>query len=148
MIFGRLNRLDRYRGLSPALDTAIDFLSTQDLSTLAMGKTVIDGDTVFVNRFDYVTAPDNITEGHLRYIDLHVVLEGEENIGVADVAALCETDRNEAEDFLGFSGAFTAVCTLRPGDFLITFPEDAHSPKLQVHAPVAVKKAVFKILDG
>lgn len=147
MIFGRLERIGRYRGLGKALDTAIDFLTRQDLASLPLGKTEVDGESVYVNRFDYDTVPENITEGHLQYIDIHVVVEGEEKVGVADVLSLRETDRKEEEDFLGFSGEFTSVCTLRPGDFLIVFPEDAHSPKLIYRESSHVKKAVVKVLD-
>ena len=148
MIYGKLERLDRCRGMSRALDTAIDFLRTQDFSALPMGKTVIDGDSVFVNRFDYETLETSITEAHLRYIDIHVVLEGEEKIGVADLSTLRETERREDEDFIGCEGEFESVCTMRPGDFLITFPEDAHCPKLQFRGPSAVKKIVVKVLDA
>lgn len=147
MIFGRLDRLDRYRGITPRLDKALDFLKTQDLAALPMGKTVVDGDEIFINRFDYETAQTSITEGHMAYTDIHVVLAGEEQIGVADVAVLQQTDRRDEEDFLGFSGPFTSMCTMRPGDFLISFPEDAHCPKLWVSGPCGVKKIVVKVLD-
>lgn len=146
MIFCKLDRLDRYRGLSPHMDTAIRFLKEQDLGALPMGKTVIDGENVFVNRFDYETGPEAITEGHLRYIDIHVVIGGEEQVGVADVADLCEIERAEAEDYIGFRGPFQSTCILRPGDVLVTFPEDAHSPKRQNGSPCHVKKAVVKVL--
>ena len=43
MIYGRLDRLDRYRGLSARLDKALDFLKTQNLTALPAGKTVLDG---------------------------------------------------------------------------------------------------------
>ncbi len=146
MIFCKLDRLGRYRGLSPHMDAAIRFLEKQDLSALPMGKTAIDGENVYVNRFDYETGPEAITEGHLRYIDVHVVVEGEEQVGVADVTALCEIERNEAEDYIGFDGPFQSACVLRPGDVLVTFPEDAHSPKRQNGSPCYVKKAVIKVL--
>lgn len=146
MIFCKLTRLGRCRGLSPHLDAAIRFLEEQDLRALPMGKTVIDGENVYVNRFDYETGPEAITEGHLRYIDVHVVLEGEEQIGVADVAALEEIERKADEDYIGFRGPFQSVCVMRPGDVLVTFPEDAHSPKRQNGSPCHVKKAVVKVL--
>lgn len=146
MIFCKLDRLGRYCGLSPHLDAAIRFLEEQDLRALPMGRTAIDGENVYVNRFDYETGPEAITEGHLRYIDIHVVLEGEEQIGVADVAALEEIERKADEDYIGFRGPFQSVCVMRPGDVLVTFPEDAHSPKRQSGSPCHVKKAVVKVL--
>jgi len=148
MIYGRLDRLDRYKGLSARLDKALDFLKTQNLTALPAGKTVLDGEALFVNRFDYKTAQESVTEAHRAYTDIHIVLEGEERVGVADVALLRQTESREEEDFIGFEGAFGSVCTLRPGDFLIVFPEDAHCPKLCASGPAEVKKIVVKVLDG
>ncbi|MTM05728.1 DUF386 family protein, partial [Turicibacter sanguinis] len=38
MIIGKLKDLPRYKGLNQNLDTAIDFISNHDLSTLPLGK--------------------------------------------------------------------------------------------------------------
>ena len=147
MIFCKQKDLNRYLGLSHHLDTAIRFLSEADLQTLAMGKNVIDGEAVYVNRFDYDTVIDPITEGHLRYIDIHVVLEGEEIVAVSDPSVLTEIERKEDEDYIGFQGKFQSMNILRPGDVLICFPEDAHSPKRICGAESChVKKAVVKVL--
>lgn len=70
-----------------------------------------------------------ITEGHLRYIDIHVVLDGEEVVAVSDTTMLTEIERKEDEDYIGFQGELQSLNILRPGDVLICFPEDAHSPK-------------------
>ena len=149
MIFCKKKDLGRYLGICDNLDTAIRFLQENDLTKLAMGKNVIDGDAVYVNRFDYDTAPNPITEAHIRYIDIHIVLEGEEVVGVADVSVLQKVERKEEEDYIGYSGHFQSFNTLRPGDILIVFPEDAHSPKrMSQEVPVHVKKAVMKVLAG
>ena len=133
MIFCKLDQLGRYRGLSRHLDTAIRFLEEGGASRLAMGRNEVDGEA--------------ITEGHLRYIDVHVVLSGQEEIGVADVSTLREVERREEEDYILFSGPFQCVCVMKPGDVLITFPEDAHSPKRRNGPPCHVEKAVIKVLN-
>lgn len=147
MIFCKLDQLGRYRGLSRHLDTAIRFLEEGGASRLAMGRNEVDGEAVYVNRFDYDTAEEAITEGHLRYIDVHVVLSGQEEIGVADVSTLREVERKEEEDYILFSGPSQCVCVMKPGDVLITFPEDAHSPKRRNGPPCHVEKAVIKVLN-
>lgn len=146
MIYGKLSNISRYKGILKNLDTAIDFLAKADLNILQLGKTTVDGKKVFINRFDYETVPVNIIEGHFDYIDIHIVLSGKEEIGVADVSDLVETDNNPEEDFIGFKGEFTSRSTLNVGDFALVFPEDAHSPKLCSGAACAVKKAVVKVL--
>lgn len=146
MILCKNKDLPRYLGLSENLDTAFRFLMETDLSTLHIGKNIIDSDAVFVNRFDYDTVPDPITEGHLHYADIHVVIEGEEIVAVADVSTLKEIFRDEEADDLHFEGGFQSLNTLRPGDVMVVFPEDAHSPKrISGEKSCHIKKAVIKV---
>lgn len=146
MIFCKLDRLDRYRGQSSNLDRALDFLAQHDLAQLPMGRTVIDGENVFINRFDYDTGEAPLTEWHDRYIDIHVVVEGKEQIGVLEAKGLPVEDP-QAEDHTCRVEVFESVTVLRSGYALITFPEDAHSPKRIDQTPCHVKKVVFKVLD-
>ena len=147
MIFCKLEQLGRYRGLSQHLDTAIHFLEEGGASRLTMGRNEVDGDNVFINRFDYDTLPQDAAawEGHLQYADLHVVLSGQEQIGVTDAARLREIRRDEAADFVGFEGPVECWAPMRPGDLLIVFPEDVHMVKVQYQGQSHVEKAVFKI---
>ena len=147
MIYCKQKELNRYRGLSHNLDTAIDFILNGSFDSLPMGKTIVDGEAVYINRFDYDTVPEPITEGHILYADVHVVLEGEEIVAVSDISDLKEIERKEDEDYIGFSGKFRSLNILRPGDVLVVFPEDAHSPKrICGENPSHVKKAVIKVL--
>lgn len=146
MIFCKLEHLERYRGQSDALDKAIDFLAKTDLNTLAMGRNEIDGDRVFANRFDYDTTEAPLTEWHERYIDMHVVVDGQEQVGVLESAKLNAEDA-AAEDHTCQMEEFESVCSLRPGYVLITFPEDAHSPRRIWKEPCHVRKVVIKVLD-
>lgn len=146
MIYTNMDRTLRYLGISENLDTAIRYLMSTDLKDLQMGRNEIDGDDVFVNRFDYQTmSPDQaIWEGHERYGDIHVLLSGHEKIGVSDTSALTMTDRREADDFVGFEGPVQTWCTMQPGDLLIVYPEDAHKVKVIDGESTHVQKACFK----
>lgn len=146
MIFCKLERLERYRGQSENLDKAIDFLAKTDLSALPMGRNEIDGDRVFANRFDYDTAEEALTEWHERYIDVHVVVDGQEQVGVLESAGLPIEDA-AAEDHTCHVEEFESMNHLRSGYVLITFPEDAHSPKRNWKVPCHIKKVVIKVLD-
>lgn len=147
MIYTTKEQLARYKGISADLDTAIDFILTHDLDQLQEGTNVIDGDNVFVNRFGYTTQPqaDAFFEGHIAYLDIHMVLDGEEQIGVSDVKYLTKTGEKEGEDFVTYDGPVQNWAVLRPGDALVVFPEDAHMVKVQLNGPSQVKKAVFKV---
>ena len=147
MIYTNLEQLERSLGISEALDTAIRYLKKADLTTLVKGRNEVDGDNVFINRFDYNTLPegDAMWEGHAQYADIHVVLSGEEKIGVTDAARLTATIRDEASDFIGYEGDVETWFTMRPGDILVVYPEDVHMVKVQLKGESHVEKAVFKV---
>ena len=147
MIYTKKTNLHRYLGLSPEMDTAIRFLQNTDLATLVKGRNEIDGDKVFVNRFDYQTMPREqaIWEGHIRYADIHVLLSGHEKIGVTNVNLLTETVRKPEEDFVGFEGEVQSWFPMTTEDILIVFPEDIHMVKVMDGDSVLVEKACFKV---
>ena len=148
MIYTTFDRLSRYRGISAPLDTAIDYLLKADLSQLTPGRNEVDGENVYINRFGYTTLPEEEAawEGHVQYADIHVVLSGEERIGVSDVARLTPTIQDPASAFAGFEGPGDTWFSMAPGTLLIVFPEDVHMVKVQRQGPVQVEKAVVKVL--
>lgn len=146
MIYAKRKDLGRYLGMSSSLDTAIRYLQNADLKQLHKGRNEIDGDQAFVNRFDYQTMPQEqaIWEGHIRYGDIHVLLSGNEKIGVTNVNALKETVRKPEEDFVGYEGSVTTWLPMTTEDILIVFPEDVHMVKVIDGESTLVEKACFK----
>ena len=146
MIYTNMDRVLRYLGISCSLDTAIRYLMSNDPTQLHMGRNEVDGDEVFINRFDYQTmSPDEaIWEGHEKYGDIHVLLSGHEKIGVSDAAALTVTTRKEADDFIGYEGPVEVWCPMTTHDLLIVFPEDVHKVKVIDGESTKVQKACFK----
>ena len=83
MIKGKIKDLNKYKGLNANLDKAIDFILSNDVLSLEHGRNEIDGDNVFINRFSYTCKKeeDCFLEGHKDYLDIHLVLEGQELFG-------------------------------------------------------------------
>lgn len=148
MIYIKREQLSRYKGIGKALDTAIDYLAEKDLNELNMGRNDVDGDQVYINRFNYVTMPEAEAawEGHKYYADIHVLLDGEEKIGVTNASSLKAGEYDETGDFIPYEGPVDSWVTMRPGDILVVFPEDVHMVKVQLNGPSEVKKAVFKVI--
>ena len=146
MIFTKRQNLTRYLGQSENLDKAIRHLLSADLTQLVKGRNEIDGNQVFVNRFDYQTIPQEQAawEGHIQYGDIHVLLSGNEKIGVTNVNALKETVRKPEEDFVGYEGSVTTWLPMTTEDVLIVFPEDVHMVKVIDGESTLVEKACFK----
>lgn len=139
----------RYLGIDPGLDLALRNLNDEFLSKLEEGVPVeLDGKNVYCTRFTYNTIPESESffEAHRRYLDIHVMLQGEERVDVAAPESLTLDEAKEENDFYAYSGTPHFTTVIRPGDFLVVFPADAHRIKVQIGSSKTVTKAVFKVL--
>jgi len=146
MIADTLNNAALYRGLSPRIALAFDYLLGTDLRQAAAGTFEIDGRRVYAMVQEYVTLEQaqGAWEAHRRYIDLQYVVTGAERIGYAHLSRLTPGEYDRGRDLLPLSGAGDFL-SLGHGDFMLLFPEDAHMPRLAVAAPETVRKVVVKI---
>lgn len=147
MITDKLCNLARYRGISGNIDRAIGFLSSERLSELAVGRTDVAGDEIYINRFEYETSDEpGSFENHKKHLDLHIPLAGEELIVLSPTEPLCERSYNEEDDSQELTGEAVSTIRLSHGEFALIFPGEAHIPKLSAGRPTAVSKLVVKIL--
>lgn len=146
MILDKLSQAKAYRGIHPRLDAALDRLNDAFLSTVGPQTMELEGKALYVTRFTYDTLPleDTFFEAHRRYLDIHLMMEGEERVDIASPQGL--TLFEHQEDFYAYRGQAEQSLVLRPGSFLVVFPEDAHRIKIQVNGPKTVSKVVFKVL--
>lgn len=149
VIHDHLSRIETYRPLSAPLARALDFVRDTDLASLATGRHEVDGERVYALIFEYATAldPSARWESHRRYIDLQLVLAGEERILVADVATLGGPGAyDDARDvtFYESAGASQSVA-LTAGQFVILFPHDGHRATFALNGPGTVRKLVVKV---
>jgi YhcH/YjgK/YiaL family protein len=91
--------------------------------------------------------PDCVFESHRKYIDLQVVVEGEEVIDVEHITRLVpKTEYNDEQDYLLYPDTpLSSRLVLRAGDAAALFPEDGHMPTLQLKGAVLVRKTVVKV---
>ena len=146
MILAKNREAAAYRGLHPRLDRALGCLNDEFLASVGTETMRIEGDALYVTRFDYETLPldETFFEAHRRYLDIHVMLRGSERVDIAHPDGL--TLFEHKDDFYGYRGEAEQSLVLRPGDFLVVFPGDAHRIKIAAGEPEPVSKAVFKIL--
>lgn len=117
---------------------------------LANGKYPIEGELIYFSVFDGKTIllEEQRPELHARYIDVHIVLEGEEIIGAAPVDQQQQQDGGfDEQNDIGFyknMGCETLI-KLRPGDLTILFPGELHRPMATLNEPAALRKIVAKI---
>jgi YhcH/YjgK/YiaL family protein len=146
MILDKLSQARAYRGIHPRLDAALDRLNEAFLATVGPETMQLEGDKLYVTRFTYDTLPleDTFFEAHKRYLDIHLMMEREERVDIASPQGL--TLFEHQGDFYAYQGEAEQSLVLRPGSFLVVFPEDAHRIKIQVNGPETVSKVVFKVL--
>ena len=146
MILDKLTEAKAYRGIHPRLDAVMDRLNEGFLSTVGPVTEQLEGEALYVTRFTYETLPleDTFFEAHRKYLDVHLMMEGEERVELASPDGL-ELFEHQG-DFYAYRGQAEQSLILRPGSFLVVFPEDAHRIKIQVNGPKTVSKVVFKVL--
>lgn len=89
-------------------------------------------------------------EAHVNYIDIQVILEGEEIIAVEPTPVMheypCLQPYNPEKDVELYACNPAGIdYVLRAGDYRILRPEEAHMPGVCVGGPSRVRKAVIKI---
>ena len=146
MIFAKLTDAADYRGIHPRLDRVIDCLNEEFLNKVGTQTQKLEDDLLYVTRFDYETIPleEAFFEAHKKYLDVHLMLQGEERVDISHPDVLTLFDHKD--DFYAYQGEAEQTLLLTPGSFLVVFPGDAHRIKVQVRGPENVSKVVFKLL--
>ena len=148
MIYAKNADALAYRGIHPNLDLALEHITPEFLASLRDNQRVeLKGDLVYCTRFTYETIPqeESFFEAHRRYLDIHIMVEGEERVDMNRPEDLKLTDAQEGNDFYAYQGESWHSTVLKPVEFLVVFPGDAHRIKVQVDGPKTVSKAVFKV---
>lgn len=149
MILDTLDRVGLYARCCNHLTEAVAHLRALT-SDAPDGRTELSGGAyVMVSRYA-TTPPAEHTAGfeaHRAFLDVQVLLAGQERIDIADIDALLPREAYDADRDVAFFDPpkrSTSVL-LRPGSFVVLLPADAHRPGLAVDEPADVLKAVAKL---
>lgn len=147
MIFGNIKNLKEYDFLSKAIYECFAYAKANDLKSYTKGSHEIDGKRLFVNIVEYTTttAEERFWEAHKNYLDLHLMLDGTEQIDLNFIDNMELKEFVPNDDFLPMEGPKNSSVVLTNGDFLICYPADAHRTAVAVNQPESIKKAIFKI---
>ena len=115
MIWGNVKYIDHYKGISHALDVALDYLAAGDFKELENGKLDLEAGVCVVTVMETALVP-----GWGEYDEAKERMK----------APACE-------------GGSTV--TLHPGDFAVTFPEDAHMAGLTSGEEKTIRKVLVKV---
>ena len=136
-------------GLHPVLQQALTLAVAANLQEKMPGRYELQGDNIFMNVMQFATqSPEQKkAELHREYIDIQVLLSGEERIlfGMTDSARQCEEMHVEDDYQLCSQIADEQAMVLKPGRFVIFMPGEPHKPGCVVQAPMDIKKVVIKV---
>ena len=147
MILDSLKNKEQYVSLHPRFKQVFDYIDTHDLAAMELGRHDVDGDNIFVMVQELELRPleQARLELHRRYIDIQLLLKGEEELFGWSEKVDClqaEADFDEQKDVQFFTDVPQCFYSLKVGQFTILYPEDGHAPML---GEGWVKKCIFKI---
>lgn len=131
------------------VDEAIDYLTGLDVSEKDAEKKVVVNDYFFYSIQSYDTKPADQCklESHRKYIDIQIMVEGEESMEFVDISKLSikeEYDEEKDVMFWHIPKRMTKS-TLRAGDYIVLYPEDAHRGAASIKESSHVLKLVGKV---
>ncbi len=152
MIIGNLKNRARYADLGEDIMQALDYFASVLENPADAPKEFADiplpGGKVLirVRPLNTVLMSDGILEAHYKELDIHFVASGTEKIALGDAKSMTVTKEDRDNDVCFLEGEYNAVVTLKPGDFVIAYPEDAHMGCLAVNdEPMHIVKMIAKM---
>lgn len=146
MIYGKIANLPIWGEKVPSIEYALNEAKRVADGEFALGKTNIDGAALFASSSEYAASPreGKEFENHHAYIDVQMMIEGEEQIDVIIPDEQPECDYSDEKDieFASFDKGYSTV-TLRAGEFVILLPGEWHRPGVGNGA--RCRKTVVKI---
>ncbi|ANU38230.1 YhcH/YjgK/YiaL family protein [Vibrio scophthalmi] len=149
MFKGNLSNLEACQGLPVKMFEVIEQVKQRLSASVENGRYQLEGDDVF-----FFVVDDNSklvteckSEIHRKYIDVQIVLAGEERFGYSlqPFQSIAE-DLLEARDVAFSEDVVNEQFTdLQVNDFIIFNAEQPHRPLVAVNEPMAIRKAVIKI---
>ena len=137
MILTTIKDAGQYKGISPYLDAAIDWIQEHFNDEFVKGVYNIDcpdGSSMAVKCSEptLVSVENAKIEAHKRFIDIQIPPQGTEAMGWAPTESLKQPreDYNETKDVIFFFDAPQSVVNVDFGEMAIFFPEDAHAPNI------------------
>ena len=150
MIITTRKSLSRYKSMGVNMKKAIEYIDAFNGADLEPGRFDVEGDDVYavIQCYNTKQYDEGMFETHDCYIDIQIILEGEELMYTAQREDMSDaTPYIPEKDKNNYGDNKEAMCThMKPGTVMVFYPEDAHKACIQAGSqPVAVKKLLLKV---
>lgn len=143
------NKQSQQSSLEDRCIKACEYLCHLKDEDLSLGRhDVNEGFYYNVQEYETKINPMKHFESHCKYVDIQMLISGEENFQVVDISRLqVEAPYDEVKErILYYPIENPASVILRPGTAMILYPKDAHRTIAYNNKPCKVKKVVGKVL--
>lgn len=148
MIYDSLSNLQTYISLHPLFQIVSEFINSRDIKALPIGKIeLFNGVYAVIDEYEPADITNKFLECHKIYIDIQVIIEGEEQIGICNKNDCTILEEYQKEKDLEKLEGKIDLITLKKDSFAIFYPQDGHIPGLRIEGSDKnkIKKIVFKI---
>ena len=147
MIDDHIRNIGVYKGLSPALDLALDYIAGVTADAGNGTTQLVHGVKAVVSAYETRLVNEKGYEAHRQYIDVQYVVSGQELVRCKPLEQVTETiPYDPAKDAARYADCPGIDTIIGHGYFLVVWPDDAHEPCLAVDGhPAPVKKVVMKV---
>lgn len=151
MIAGHITCLQQAGAEYPkAILAALQVLASLDFDALEDGvlETPLKECKFSLFHAETELAANKRPETHIKNIDIHYLVSGEEGLAYQAFYPALEVTENAAEAdniFYKNHPGQLSTTVLNPGGFAVYFPWDVHMPLCAVKAPAKVRKVVVKV---
>lgn len=151
MIIGNINHLGLVPYLPTKIKQSIEYIKDNVNSNTPIGRYDIDGDNIFFMVSDSVSRyiSDANPEYHKKYIDVQIVLDGQEGMAVSTLPPHTKVLEDKiADNDIAFveTPKEETLLVLQSNDFIVFLPNEVHKPLCAINNKIeTVRKVVVKI---
>lgn len=142
---------EKKKSIERKVSEAIRYIATLELAEMQVGTYTVNPEFYFMLQ-EYTTKDisDCRYEIHRKYIDIQMILTGEEQIDLVGAMEFVETEAYDEKKDVAFGTAYVEPMQtiLRDGSFVVIYPGQGHKPSIAVNGAKTVRKLVAKILVG
>ncbi len=144
MIIGHIRDIRKYAGILPCLEEGMK--ACEKAADLPAGRYEFEGGYFMIQEGQTRPMDHGTYESHRSYIDVQILLEGQEEIAwnTLDQLTVCEP-YDEKTDKERYTGEDHYHMTIRKDMFWAAFPEDGHKALGTLTEPGHFRKIVMKL---
>lgn len=150
MILDKIYNLNKYKNINHNLKDVITYIKTNDLNNLGYGQHTINENCYLIKtEISDLKTLQTIYEKHKKYIDIHILLSGNEKIKYLNEDDLLSSNDYDTYNDVTLEFSNKSLCTINLTkqnnlSFALFFPNEWHEPKIY-NGSYKITKIVIKV---